>query len=154
MRRGGAPDGPCDVHASPPLCAVVLWPCACILGSPDWVRGRGVRLGASSPVERTVTPSPGASPHGLRAFATVTRERTAHHLLFPLCVARIGCGGCLPTLRRQGCPLVFHTIAFVMCVGAGGHPGATRKDRAYTRGPHHKIPGVTSPCNGVLQAKN
>ena len=83
MRRGGALDRPCDVRASPPPCAA-LWPCAFILGSPDGVRGRGVRLGASSPVERTVTPSPGASPHGLRALATVTRERSAHHLCSPL----------------------------------------------------------------------
>ena len=44
--------------------------------------------------------------------------------------------------------------SFVTRVGAGGHPGATRKDRAYDRGPHHKTPGVTPPCNGVLRAKN
>ena len=37
-----------------------------------------------------------------------------------------------------GCP--HHPVT---CVGAGGHPGATRKDRAYDRGPHHKTPGVT-----------
>ena len=154
MRRGGALDRPCDVRASPPPCAA-LWPCACILGSPDWVRGRGVRLGASSPVERTVTPSSGASPHGLRAFATVTRGRTAHTTLVPLVGARDGWNGnALARLMSAlqslpGCP--HHPVT---CVGAGGHPGATRKDRAYNRGPHHKIPGVMSPCNGVLQANH
>ena len=35
-------------------------------------------------------------------------------------------------------------IAPLSDVGAGGHPGATRKDRAHDRGPHHKNPGVAS----------